>query len=330
MDMRAVVLGRFGEPKEVLAAAEWPVPEPGPGQVRVLTSLSPIHNHDLAIVRGVYGYRPELPAIPGTEAVGRIDAVGPGVFDVEVGQRVAVAGAQGTWAEYFLAEAAAVAPVPESVDDETASQLVSMPFSALLLLEDLGVERGQWIAVNAAGGAVGRLLNLLAERRGVGVVSLVRSEASAEALRAAGFGPVVVTEQAGWQERVAEATGGEPIVAAVDQVGGAAAGELMELLAERGELISFGALSGRPMLIGSGPVIFKQAVVKGFWAARRGEEIGAEARGRLFAELFNLAAGGVLRMGIETSFPLADIGEAVTAAERPGRTAKVALSPRAG
>lgn len=76
--MQAVVIDRFGEPKDVLTAQEVPPPAPGPGEVRIAMTLSPIHNHDLAIIRGVYGYRPPLPAIPGTEAVGVVDAVGPG------------------------------------------------------------------------------------------------------------------------------------------------------------------------------------------------------------------------------------------------------------
>ncbi len=329
MGMRAVVVESFGEPKDVLGVAERAVPEPGPGQVRIATVLSPIHNHDLAIVRGVYGYRPELPYVPGTEAVGVVDALGAGVSDVEVGQRVSVAGVQGAWAQYFLASAAALVPVPDSVGDETAAQLLSMPFSALLLLEDMAVARGQWIVVNAANGAVGRLLNVLAERRGVRVVNLVRSAESARALRDSGAAVVVDTGSADWRARVAAATGGEPIVRAVDQVGGAASGELLGLLGERGELISFGALSGEAMVLNPGPMIFKQAVVRGFWASRRGEEIGPEARGRLYGELFNLAAGGVLRLEVEASYPLTRAGAAAVATEQSGRNAKVVLDPRA-
>lgn len=64
--MRGVVIEAFGRPSDVLTLAERPLPEPGPGQVRVRMTMSPIHNHDLAIVRGVYGYKPPLPAVPGT------------------------------------------------------------------------------------------------------------------------------------------------------------------------------------------------------------------------------------------------------------------------
>ncbi|MCP2319844.1 NADPH:quinone reductase [Nocardia amikacinitolerans] len=325
--MRAVVIEEFGEPKDVLATADRPLPEPGPGEVRIALDLAPIHNHDLAIIRGVYGYRPPLPAIPGTEGVGRIDAVGEGVTDRSVGQRVAVSGATEVWAEYFVAKAAQALPVPDSIDDETAAQLLAMPFSAAVLLDDLRVRQGDWVVVNAANGAVGRLLNLLARRRGVRVLNLVRGEASVRALRELGYEPVVDTETDGWLDRAAAATEGAPIVRAVDQVGGPAGADLLELLAPNGELISFGALSGKPWTISPGTLIFKQAVVKGFWGAQRAQEIGAAERTRVLRELVELAASGELRLSIAAVHSLEHAAEAAAASERPGRNAKIALSP---
>ena len=121
----------FGEPAEVLTPADAPMPEPGEGEVRIRTILSPIHNHDLWTVRGQYGYKPELPAIGGSEAVGTIDALGADVTGVTVGQRVAVAGVHGAWAEYFVAPATALVPVPDAISDEAAAQLIAMPFSAI-------------------------------------------------------------------------------------------------------------------------------------------------------------------------------------------------------
>lgn len=140
--MRSAVHTIFGEPVDVLALAESPVPQPGPGQVRIRTILSPIHNHDLWTVRGSYGYKPELPAIGGSEAVGIIDALGDGVTGIAIGQRIAVASVHGTWAEYFLAPASGLIPLPDSIADEAAAQLVAMPFSAMSLLEFLEVESG--------------------------------------------------------------------------------------------------------------------------------------------------------------------------------------------
>jgi NADPH:quinone reductase len=110
--MRAVVAERFGDPAEVLAVRERPLPLPGPSEVRVRVLLSPIHTHDLEQVRGEYGDRPALPMAPGTEAVGRIEAIGIGVTGLQLGQRVCVAGASGTWAECFVVRAERVVPCP--------------------------------------------------------------------------------------------------------------------------------------------------------------------------------------------------------------------------
>ncbi|MGK8508051.1 zinc-binding dehydrogenase [Nocardia asiatica] len=323
--MRAVVIERFGEPKDVLATAERPVPEPGPGQVRLELILSPIHNHDLAIVRGVYGYRPSLPAIPGSEAVARVDAVGPGVTDMSVGRRVTVSGAQNVWAEYFVVPARQVIPLPDTVSDETAAQLLAMPLSALMLIEDLDLRSGEWLAINAANGAVGRLVNVFARQRGLRVLNLVRGSASVTALRELGYEPVLDTSDEGWRDQVEAATSGAPIVRAVDQVGGRAAADELALLAPGGQLISFGALSGQPLSLDPGRLIFGQTVVKGFWGAKRIEEIDAEHRGQLVSELIDLAARGVLRLDIEAAYPLEAAADAAVATETPGRAAKIAL-----
>ncbi|MGY4102587.1 zinc-binding dehydrogenase [Nocardia sp. R16R-3T] len=325
--MRAVVIEAFGEPKDVLTTAERPVPEPGPGEVRLALILSPIHNHDLATVRGTYRNRPELPAIPGSEAVARVDAVGPGVSGLSVGQRVAVFGAQNVWAEYFLASARQVIVLPDTVSDETAAQLLAMPLSALLVIEDLDLQAGQWLAINAANGAVGRLVNVFARQRGLHVLNLVRGSSSVTALRELGYEPVLDTESEGWLERVDAVTSGAPIAGAVDQVGGRAAADELALLAPGGQLIAFGLLSGQPMQLDPAGLMFKQIVVKGFWAAKRIEEIGAEQHGRLVAELVDLAARGVLRLDIEAAYALEAAVAAAAATQTPGRNAKIAVKP---
>lgn len=140
--MRAIVQHEFGDPARVLTVEERPLPEPGQGEVRVRTVLSPIHNHDLWTIRGTYGFKPTLPAGAGTEAVGVVDALGDGVEALAVGQRVVTGGTFGVWAEAFVAPAAALIPVPDGLSDEVASQLVAMPFSALSLLDFLDVKPG--------------------------------------------------------------------------------------------------------------------------------------------------------------------------------------------
>lgn len=325
--MRTAIHHSFGEPAEVLVAGDSPVPEPGPGEIRVRTLLSPIHNHDLWTVRGRYGYKPALPAIGGTEAVGIVDAAGPDVAGVSPGQRVAVAAVHGTWAEYFLAPAKGVVPVPDAIPDEAAAQLIAMPFSAITLLDFLAVDTGDWIVQNTANGAVGKTLAMLAGARGINVVNLVRRDAGVDELAALGIGNAVSTATAGWQDRVRVLAGDAPIRAAVDSIGGEASAELAGLLGENGTLVSFGSMGGAPMQIPSGDVIFKQLTVKGFWGAKVGAAMPAPKRAALIGELLALVAAGRLTLPVEAVFPLAEIAQAVNASLAPGKAGKVLLRP---
>lgn len=325
--MRSAIHTTFGEPADVLALEESPVPEPGPGQVRIKTILSPIHNHDLWTVRGSYGYKPELPAIGGSEAVGTVDALGEGVTDITIGQRVSVASVHGSWAEYFLAPAAGLVPVPDSISDEAAAQLIAMPFSAITLLDFLEVASGDWVIQNTANGAVGKTLAMLAAARGVHIVNLVRRDAGVEELAALGIANAVSTATDGWQDRVRAITGDAPIRAAVDSIGGQASAELLSLLGEDGLLVSFGTMAGEPMQISSGNLIFKQAVVKGFWGSKVSAAMPAEAKRRLLGELIRLVASGELKLPAGAVFGLDQVADAVRASLTAGKAGKVLLKP---
>jgi len=325
--MRSAIHTTFGEPADVLALEESPVPEPGPGQVRIKTILSPIHNHDLWTVRGSYGYKPELPAIGGSEAVGTVDALGEGVTGITIGQRVSVASVHGSWAEYFLAPAAGLVPVPDSISDEAAAQLIAMPFSAITLLDFLEVASGDWEIQNTANGAVGKTLAMLAAARGVHIVNLVRRDAGVEELAALGIANAVSTATDGWQDRVRAITGDAPIRAAVDSIGGQASAELLSLLGEDGLLVSFGTMAGEPMQISSGNLIFKQAVVKGFWGSKVSAAMPAEAKRRLLGELIRLVASGELKLPAGAVFGLDQVADAVRASLTAGKAGKVLLKP---
>lgn len=325
--MRCVVHHTFGEPADVLVAGDAPRPEPGRGEVRIRMRLAPIHNHDLVTVRGQYGWKPQLPAIGGSEGFGVIDAVGEGVEGHAPGQRVSAASGRGTWAECFIAPATMLAPIPDAVPDEMAAQLLAMPLSALMLLEFLDVRPGQWIVQNAAAGAVGKTLAMLAAARGVHVLGLVRHDEAVEALSALGIDAVLSTARPAWREAARALVGEGGARAAVDSVGGSAASDLVHLLGEGGTLVAFGAMGGEPMHLPSGDVIFRHLQVKGFWGSRVSREMDPADKRRLVGELLARAARGELRLPVDGVFAFEDIAQAVEASLRPGRPGKVLLRP---
>lgn len=323
--MRSALHREFGDPAQVLAPGDSPVPEPKPGEVRIRMRLAPIHNHDLWTIRGQYGYKPTLPAIGGSEGFGTVDALGAGVDGLQVGQRVAAASGHGTWAEYFIAPARMVIPMPDAIPDEIAAQLIAMPLSALMLLEFLKVEPGQWIVQNAANGAVGKTLAMLAPARGIQVLSLVRRDAGVDEMQALGVHNVLSTAQPDWADAARALLGKGGARAAVDSVGGDASADLMGLLGENGLLVSFGAMSGEAMQIPPGDMIFKHATVTGFWGSKVSREMAVEDKRRLVAELVQRALAGELKLPVDAVFDLEDAAQAAAESVRSGRGGKVLL-----
>jgi NADPH:quinone reductase-like Zn-dependent oxidoreductase len=324
--MRSATYSQFGNPFDVLRLEERPVPEPGPGQLRIRMTLASIHNHDLLTVSGQYGVKPNLPSVAGTEATGVIDALGEGVNHLKVGQRVAASGS-GTWSDYYLAHAAAAVPLPDQISDEAGAQLISMPLSALTLLDFIGAEKGAWIVQNAANGAVGKALSMFARPRGINVINLVRRDAAVIELADLGIGNVVSTSQADWREMVKALAGGAPIVAGIDGVGGTASGDLLSLLGENGLLVSFGLMSGQPMQLSASDVVFKQAVIKGFWLAKIAPALAPEKMKSLIGEIITNVAAGNVALTVSEIFSLDGIARAVAAAAEPGRKGKVLIRP---
>lgn len=325
--MKSAVHATFGDPVEVMKTADMPLPEPQAGEVRIRMILSPVHNHDLWTVRGQYGYKPELPAIGGSEAVGTVDAVGAGVPETMIGQRVAAAGIHETWAEYFIAPAAGVVPLPDVIADEAAAQLIAMPFSAISLLDFITVNEGDWVVQTAANGAVGKIFAALAKAKGIHTVNLVRRAEAVAELNALGFENVISTDQDDWKEQAQALIGVAGAKAAVDSVGGTMGEDLVDLLGWQGELITFGTATGAPLTLNSGALIFKHITVKGFWGAKVTEMMEPAKRVALITELVTLAATGQLSLDAGGVFAIDDIAQAMTAAQTPARSGKILIRP---
>ncbi|MDB5216440.1 MAG: alcohol dehydrogenase [Myxococcaceae bacterium] len=323
--MRAVTYSSFGDPAVVLEVTDRPVPEPQPGQARVKMQRAAIHNHDLWTIRGSYGQRPPLPAIGGSEAAGIVDAVGDGVTNVRVGDRVA-GFAAGAWCELFVTPAAGLLPLPDAITDDVGCQLVAMPLSAMALLDTYAVEAPDFIVQNAANGAVGKTLAMLAKARGTNVLHLVRSAEAVRELADQGIEGAISTAEPDWKKQAKAAVGGAKIRCAIDSIGGASSGDICSLLSSDGKLVAFGSMSGEPMHVDSGALIFKRITVEGFWLSKQ-NAVPPEKSKVMIGELVQLASKGVLDLPVAGVFPLERAAEAATASVRASRRGKVLLSP---
>ena len=242
--MWAVVAAKVGEPSEVLTLQSRPIPEPGPGQVRIRVTAVPVEASDLHTIRGRYGFTPQFPTVPGIESVGVIDQLGSGTKDVTIGQRVVTIGVTGTWQEYVVADGSRVLPVPPALSDSTAAQLLSNPLTAVILTGYvLDVEPGEWLLQTAAGSTVGQLVIQLGVHVGFKTLNVVRRRSAVEGVLAQGGTAVICTEDENLRERVADIVGQEGVSKAIDCVSGQVGADVSRAMAPDGELVVYGALS---------------------------------------------------------------------------------------
>ena len=331
--MRIVQFDRFGEPKDVLQVVDAPVPEPGPGEVRVRLTARAIHPSDLQNVRGRYGRQPPLPATPGNDAAGVVEAVGENVTGSAVGTRVmlllgANAG-RGTWREQVSVPAQLVVPTPSALSDAQAGALWVNYLSIAAMVDDvLHLKPNDVLIQTAAGSQLGRAMVEFAKVRGLVLVNVVRRAAQAEELRAAGASNVVVVPGEDLAARVREWTGGKGATAAIDSVGGEAGAEVLAALRPGGTSLLFGALDEKPVAVDPGPFLFRELVLRGFWLTRWLQRVPPEKVREAVGAILAGAQRGDFRPAVDSTYPLVEVRAAVQRAETPGRTgAVVLLSP---
>ncbi|HLT45672.1 MAG TPA: zinc-dependent alcohol dehydrogenase family protein [Rubricoccaceae bacterium] len=334
--MRALRHHAFGPPAEVLRLDDVPMPEPGPGEVRVRLTHRGINLADLLTIRGRYGRRPTLPAVGGNEGVGVVDARGEGVEGLAVGQRVVPLGAGPTWQEYLLAPPERLLPVPAGVSDEAAAQLYVNPLTAWLLLERVADAAeslprtrsgGDALVLTAGASAVARCAIQLAARRGLRPIAIVRRGEHADALRALGA-EVLVADANGEDARaqLRALVGPDGARAVFDAVAGEAGALALSALRHGGRHVVYGGLSGAPLAVDAGALIFRDVRVEGVWRTRWAAEAPAEAIRRAVGALADLVAEGALALPVEATYDLADWREALAHAAAPGRLGKVLLT----
>ncbi|HEV2864370.1 MAG TPA: zinc-dependent alcohol dehydrogenase family protein [Pyrinomonadaceae bacterium] len=324
--MRSVRFARFGEPIDVLEVVDLPVPEVGPGQMLIRMRARPVNPSDLLTVRGLYGVLPRLPASPGFEGVGVIEAVGSEAEEFHVGRRVIPVGARGTWQEYLLAGSDEVIPCPDAVEDFTAAQFVVNALSAwVMTTEELALRPGEWLLQTAAGSALGRMVIQISRLRGFRTINVVRRREQVEELRRMGADEVICSADGPIVERVMAVTGQAGVRAAIDAVGGRLGGKVASVLGRGGTMLVYGLLSLEHVPLNTGRMIFSSTTVRGFWLDDWFRRTPPAKQRESVEALLGLMAAGEVVPAVEAEYDLKDVVEAVRHAARPGRRGKILL-----
>ena len=314
-------------PQDVISAVPFERPALAAGQALVAVLAAPINPSDVLTLTGQYGQLPPLPAVGGSEGVGRVVELGPDTAGPAIGQTVLLPAGSGTWATHVVVPASRLIPLPNDADPKQLAMLTVNPPTASLLLSDFAdLKPGDWIIQNGANSGVGSYVVQLARLRGLKTVNLVRRESAVESVRAQG-GDVVLVDGDDLAARVQAATGGAPIRLGIDAVGGQATMRMAATLAESTTIVNYGALSGEPCIVTPRELVFRDVTLKGFWLARWFRVTPPAAQRALLTELAGLIATGQLHTPIQATYGVAQIKDAVAAAAAGERTGKILVVP---
>lgn len=320
--MRAIVAYTLGDPS-VLTLRSHPMPQPGPGEVLVRLQAIGVNFSDTERRRGVYD-PPALPWVPGNEAAGVVEALGPEVEPAWLGRRVAfwAPRTSGTYAEYAVAPANSLFSLLDHIDFAVAAALPVQGLTAYGLANFASALRpGQTAMVHAAAGGVGALLLQLLQHRGVQVFGTASSATKRGLVR--DLGAIPLPYGPGLPELVRAATGGRGVDAVFDSVGRATQADSLALLALYGQLVFFGESSGSPAPVHPDELYPRNLRISSFWLAADPPEWWNTAR----RELQEWVTAGRLRVMVGQAFPLADAAEAHRRLEQRQTQGKLILLP---
>lgn len=323
--MKTIQFDQPGKPADILTVIDKDLPEPGPGEVRIKVGASPINPSDIMFVQNLYGIRPQFPSGAGFEGMGTVDAVGEGV-SMRTGQRVSFTGV-GTWSEYAIAHHKALIPVPDAMPDDVAAQLFVNPFTAFAMVEESGVQAGEWLMLTACGSAFGKMVIQLCQQRGINTIGTVRRDDLNEELTKLGLTAVINTETDNMVARVKQLTDGQGVNCVLDAVGGHTASEALKCLGKGGTMLIYGLLSLQDPVINAGLMIFRELTVRGFWLTDWMRRATPEARQRVAGEVIGMLTSGQIQLPIEATYGLDDIKKAVQHADAHGRWGKILVKP---
>jgi NADPH2:quinone reductase len=326
--MRAIRLHAFG-PAANLRYEEVDDPRPGPGQARIAVTAAGVYLIDTALRAGrAMGALPlpELPAIPGREVAGVVDAVGPEVDERWVGRRVVahLGPASGGYAELAVRETAALRALPDGLADDAAVAMIGTGRTALAILEVAALTADDVVLVTAAAGGLGSLLVQAARNAGATVVGVAGGPAKVQ--RVTQLGATIAVDYAApdWSDAVRAALDRRAVTVTLDGVGGTLGREALELLGVGGRLILFGFSSGQPTQLSAGDLFARAITASAAIGARIAQRPGGLRD--LEEQALAAAAGGRLVPLVER-FALAEAAAAHEAIERRATIGKTVLVP---
>ncbi|CAN7305887.1 zinc-dependent alcohol dehydrogenase family protein [Pseudorhodoferax sp. LjRoot39] len=329
--MRAIQLQAPGGP-EVLDCVDLPLPEPGPGQVRVRAAAIGAGGPDVLIRNGTYKWMPPMPAIPGNEMAGTVDAVGPGVDAARTGQRVLVSARElpqrgGCYAEAICVPAEAPFTLPDSIAFDDAVSLGNFQL-AIALLASNGNAPAQAILVPGAAGGVATALAQVARDRGLRVIGTASSPEKQAFARENGVDALVDANPARIAAQVMAQTDGRGVDLAFDHLGGALFTACLHALAPSGMLVSYNIVNGPP----DADVFTELRKLLGRSLAVRTFSIHAVDADRtlrrgLMEQAIALMAAGRVRAPRASRFPLAEARHVHALLDQGGTLGKIVLHP---
>jgi len=329
--MRALVLREHG-PLDNLAIEESPDPRPEPDEVLIDVHAASVNFPDLMVINGTYQRLPPRPFVPGKDVAGVVAAAGANVTGFKAGDRVMAQIEWGAFAERCAAPARScyVMPRPMSFAEGAAMGLAYLT-SHFALVERAGLQPGETVLVNGAGGGVGLAAAQIAKALGARVLAAVSSEEKARLARANGADHVIYTNVADLRERfrdqVFAATGRRGADIIIDPVGGDVFDASLRAVAWCGRIVIVGFASGRIPEVKAGLILVKNISLIGLQISDYRDREPAKAR-RAQERLFELYSAGKVRPHVMASYPLADYAQALSAVAERRVLGKVVLTMR--
>ncbi|MBM3515045.1 MAG: zinc-dependent alcohol dehydrogenase family protein [Alphaproteobacteria bacterium] len=313
-----------GDHVKVVEVVDIPAPVPAANEVVIEMEAAAMHLADVKYVHGDEGFTfAEWPRWMGTEGVGRITAVGSGVKEWKAGDRVFPPQGSGTYRQQLAVPADRVLAAPEGDADQLALTMIN-GLTAFLLLEDhVEAKPGEWIIQNGGNSSVARYLAVLAKRKGVKTIGIVRRENLIAELKAGGADEILVdtgnpNEMA---EKVKAVTGGALVKSGIDCVAGPATTTIARCVEDGGKVINYGFMTGLPCHMAFIDLWRRRVRLTGM--SLRNPRSREEVQGVL-TFLAGLIGEGTLKAAIAATYPLARIHDALahqqqTGSDRPGK-----------